>query len=147
MKRFIRWCNWELHNEFLACSYFAVMLIMYCIINLIFGTREVDIFIIFEMFLANYLLSTIHKLILDTEQDYSAKSFMIRAVILSIFSIAVVIIVSILFKWFDGMPLWAGITIYSVLILSYLTVWIIINLGKKYDTKKLNEQLINFKTR
>lgn len=146
MKRFIRWCNWELNNEFLACGYFTVMLIMYCIIDLIFGTKEIPILIIFEMFLVNYLLSTVHKLILDIERDYSAKSFILRAVILSILSITVVIIVSILCNWFEGMPLWTGITIYSILIISYLTVWIIVNLGKKYDTKKLNEQLAKYKT-
>lgn len=145
MKKLIRYCNWELKNEFIACGYFSVMLLMYCIIDWIFGIKDVNIFIIFEMFLTNYVLSTLHKIILDTEKDYPSKSFILRAILLSVISVIVVIIVSVLCGWFDGMPRWTGLTIYSMLIISYLTVWIIINLGKKYDTNKLNEQLANFK--
>lgn len=147
MKKLIKWCNWELNNEFIACGYFAVMLSMYCIIELIFGEKDVNIFILLEMFLVNYLLATLQKLILDMDKDYSKKSFILRATLLSLTSIAVVVLVSRLGGWFNGMPLWAGPLVYAMLVLAFLTVWIIIDLGKKQDTKQLNEQLNNFKNK
>lgn len=145
MKKLVMYFNWELKNELIASGYFAVMLIMYCIIKLIIGLKDVDIFVIFEMFLTNYALSILHKLFLDDEKEYSEKSFILRAAVLSIISVIVTAAASILGRWFNGMPSWTGITIYAMLILSYVTVWCIFKLGKKYDTKQLNEQLANFK--
>lgn len=145
MKNFIKWCNWELKNEFVACGYFTVMLIMYCIIKLILGFKNVDILIMFEMFSTNYVLTLLQKLILDTDKEYSERSFILRGSVISVISVIATIIAGELGGWFDGMPLWAGISIYSMLILSYLTVWILLKIGKKYDTQQLNEQLANFK--
>jgi len=145
MKKIVRYFNWELKNEFVACAYFAVILLMYCIIKLILGTKNIDILVVFEMFITIYALSTLQKLILDDEKEYSEKTFILRAAFISVLSVIVTAVVSILGEWFKGMPLWAAITIYVVLIISYLTVWIILKLGKKYDTQKLNEQLANFK--
>jgi len=145
MKRFIKWCIWEMNNELIACTYFAVMLIMYAIIDLILGKNTINIAIIFEMYLVNYLLSIVQKIILDTQKDYSRRSFLLRAIIINILSVILVVIVSTLGGWYQGMPLWAGILIIAMLLLSYLTVWIIVSLSKKYDTKLLNDQLSNFK--
>lgn len=147
MKKLLKWCNWELNNEFISCGYFTVMLSMYCIIKLIIGKTEVNIFILLEMFLVNYLLATLQKLILDMDKDYSKKSFILRASLLSLSSIALVVIISRLGGWFYGMPLWAGPLVYVMLVLAFLTVWIIIDLGKKQDTKMLNEQLNNYKNK
>jgi hypothetical protein len=145
MKKFIRYCSWELKNDYAASAYFTVMLLMYCIIDLICGVKNVDIIIIVEMFLTNYLLSTLNKIFLDEDKEYSAKSFVIRGAVISVISVIIVIAAGRLGGWFDGLPLWAGLTIYLMLILTYLTIWVILKLGKKYDTQKLNEQLANFK--
>ena len=145
MKRFIRWCIWEMNNEFIACTYFTVMLIVYALIDLFFGKYDISIAIILEMYLMNYLLSVIQKLIVDTHRDYSKKNFLIRSVLFCILSITLVFIASGLGGWFHGMPLWTGILVIVMLLLSYLTVWIIVALGKKYDTQLLNDQLANFK--
>jgi hypothetical protein len=145
MIKLIKWLYWELKNEFVACGYFTAMLLMYGIIKLIDGDRNIDILIIFEMFLVNYLLATLQKIFLDGEKDYTAKNYIVRGTALSIISLITVIAVSKIGGWFDGLPFWADITIYIMLILSYLTVWIILNLGRRYDTQKLNEQLANFK--
>lgn len=145
MIKLVKYFNWELKNEYIACSYFSVILLMYCIILLILGTKNVDILVVFEMFLTTYVLSTFQRFILDDEKEYSEKTFIVRATFFSVISVIVTVIASVLGRWFDGMPLWAAITIYVMLIISFLTVWIISKLGKKYDTQRLNEQLINYK--
>lgn len=145
MIKIIKYFNWELKNEFIACAYFSVILLMYCIIELILGTKNVNILVIFEMFLTTYVLSTFQRFILDDEKEYSEKAFIIRATFFSVISVIVTVVASVLGGWFDGMPLWAAITIYVILIISFLTVWIILKLGKKYDTQRLNEQLNNYK--
>lgn len=145
MKKIIRYFIWELKNEFIASAYFTVILLMYCITRLILGTKNVDILVVFEMFITIYALSTLQKLILDYEKEYSEKTFILRAFFISVISVIVTVAASVLGGWFEEMPLWAALTIYSMLIISYLTVWIILSLGKKYDTQKLNEQLAKYK--
>lgn len=145
MKKIIRYCSWELKNDFASSTYFTIIILMYCITRFILGIKEVDILVIFEMYITIYVLSTVQKLILDDEKEYSEKTFICKAVFISIFSVIVIVAASILGKWFEGMPLWTAITTYAMLIISYMTVWIILKLEKKYDTKKLNQQLANYK--
>jgi len=145
MIKMIKYFNWELKNEFIAGAYFSVILLTYCIIKLILGIKNVDILVVFEMFLTTYILSILQRLILNEEKEYSEKAFIFRASFISVISVIVTVVASVLGEWFDGMPLWAAITIYAILIISFLTVWVILKLGKKYDTERLNEQLINYK--
>ncbi len=147
MKKIIRWCYWELNNEFVASGYFVVMLSMYCITLLIFGEWKVDMLILLEMFLVNYLLATLQKLIFDYDREFSTRSTIYRAVWLSLLSVILILIVSTLGGWFKGMPFWVGALIYLMLLLSYATVWLIKFLNKKYDTRRLNEQLEQFKNK
>lgn len=145
MKRLIKWCNWELYNEFLACGYFTVMVFMYGIIVLILGKKEINVIILFEMYFINYALSTLQKILLDSQKEYSKRTFLTRATFLSILSAILVAIVSSIGGWFHGMPIWSGALIISMLLLSYITVWVILSLSKKYDSKQLNDQLANYK--
>jgi hypothetical protein len=145
MRKIIKWCSWEMKNEFMASGYFAAMLFMYCIIQWIYGEKQVDIVILIEMFAVNYVLSTLHKIFLDDEKDYSTNDFVIRATILSVVSLGAIIIASKIWGWFDGMPLWVGLSTYLILVISYIMVWILFKLRKKYDTEELNEQLSNYK--
>lgn len=145
MKKMVKWLNWEMKNDLLSSAYFAVMLSLYCFIGWFFGERQVDIIILGEMFLVNYAIAILQKVLVDDEKDYTPRGFIVRAVSCSVIAVALVVAVSILCGWFDKMPDWAGMVIYSGVIASIVTVWIILSLGKKYDTVELNEQLSNFK--
>jgi len=145
MKKLIKYCNWELKNDFVTGGYFSAMLITYCIIDLILGIKNVDILLIFEMFLINYLLSILHRFVLDDKKEYSSKNFLFRASGLCVVSVLAVAVSGNLGGWFDGMPLWAELSIYAVLVLSYLTVWTLLKLA--HDTEKLNDQLANYKNK
>ncbi|MGB4660576.1 MAG: hypothetical protein WBI07_15480 [Mobilitalea sp.] len=145
MKKLIRYCNWELKNDFATGGYFSAMLIMYCIIDLILGIKNVDILLIFEMFIINYLLSIVHRFVLDDKKEYSTKNFLLRASGLCVGSVLAVAAIGKIGGWFEGMPLWAEISIYAVLVLSYLTVWTILKLA--HDTETLNDQLANYKNK
>lgn len=145
MKKLIRYCNWELKNEFVSSGYFSVMLLTYCIIDLILGINNVNILLIFEMFSINYLLSILHRFVLDDKKEYSPTSFLLRATGLCIGSVLAVVVVAEFGGWFVGMPIWADITIYAILVISYLTVWTILKLAQ--DTENLNDQLANYKNK
>lgn len=145
MKRIVKYFDWELKNEFLACSYFTVMILLYGILKWILGDTDVKVYIIIEMFLANYAISTIQRIFFNNDKAYSDKEFHLRAVSLSITSLLITILCGILGDWFHGMPVWAGPFVYAMLVLSYLTVWYILKLAKRYDTQELNKQLESFK--
>jgi hypothetical protein len=118
---------------------------MYCIIDLILGINTVNILLIFEMFSINYLLSILHRFVLDDKKEYSTTSFLLRAIGLCIGSVLAVVAVAKFCGWFVGMPIWADITIYAILVISYLTVWTILKLA--HDTENLNDQLANYKNK
>jgi len=145
MKKLVKWLNWEMKNDLLSSAYFAVMLSLYCIIGWFFGERQIDIIILGEMYLVNYAIAVLQKVLVDDEKDFTPKGFIIRAVICSVIAVALVVFLSILGGWFVGMPNWTGMVIYLGVISSIVTVWICLSLGKKYDTRNLNEQLSNFK--
>lgn len=145
MIKMVKLLNWEMKNDLLSSVYFVVMLSLYCMIGWFFGERQVDIIILGEMFLVNYAIAILQKMLVDDEKDYTPRGFIIRAVICSVIAVALVVAVSILCGWFDGLPTWTGMVIYSGVIASFATVWILLSLIKKYDTRRLNEQLSNFK--
>lgn len=145
MKKIIKYFNWELKNEFLACGYFTVMILLYGILKWILGDINIKFYIIIEMFLANYIISVIQRIILNENKDYSEKDFHCRAVSLSTLSLLITILFGILGGWFHGMPNWSGPLVYAMQVISYLTVWYILKLAKHYDTEELNKQLESFK--
>lgn len=145
MKNIIKWCSWELKNEFYASGYFSTMLAWYCILKLINREYQVDIIILLQMFVVNYIISTLQRFVLDDRKEYTKKTYLLRGGILSVISLILVLIMSELGEWFEGLPSWSGIITYSLLITAYLTVWIVMKLEKKYDTQELNQQLATFK--
>lgn len=145
MKKLINFLNWDMKNEFVASGYFAAMLFMYIILKFIFGERSIDAFVIAEMFLVNYLMAIINRFVLNDNRDYKPKEFIFRGLAINVMAVVLVVIISISCNWFEGMPIWSGIFLYSMIVIAYLTVWILMILQKKYDTDDLNAQLDNFK--
>ena len=92
MKRLIYWTQWELENEFHACGYFCVMVFCYALTEWIYGNRDVSIIYILEMYLLNYVISFVQKLLLDEEKDYSSEVFRRRSIGLAIFSAIVIVL-------------------------------------------------------
>lgn len=145
MRRLVHFLNWDMKNEFLASGYFAAMLFMYIILKLILGEGDITVLVIIEMFLVNYLMSIVSRFVLDDRKDYRPAEFIVRGVAINLIAVTLVVVISVIGKWFDGMPLWSAILLYTMIVISYLTVWIIEILSKKYDTDDLNKQLNDFK--
>lgn len=145
MRKLIHYLNWDMKNEFIASGYFAAMLFMYIILKLILGDRNIDAIVIIEMFLFNYVMAIINRIVLDDRKDYRPSDFILRGVIINVIAIVMVVVLSIVSGWFEGMPVWSAILLYSMIVIAYVTVWILMILAKKYDTDDLNEQLKGFK--
>ena len=101
MKKFLRLYMWELNNELFAGLHFAAMLTMYCIILLINGERSIDIMIIIEMMLVGYGISTFQMVIFSEDKNYSKKRLFVKTGMWFIFSMLLIIAISIIFQWFD----------------------------------------------
>lgn len=145
MKQLIRWCDWELKNEFTASGYFCVMLFSYGMVELIYGKQEINVWVIVQMFLLNYVISTLHRIVFNQERDYDNKVYYKRAIALVVISSAAIVFVCHFFSWFEGCSIFAELFMYLCMIFSYFFVWLIARLMKTYDTKQLNEQLERFK--
>lgn len=145
MKKLIHFLNWDMKNEFLASGYFTAMLFIYIILKLIMGEWNVDVLVVIEMFIINYVLATINRFLLDDDRDYRPAEFVIRGVTINVIAVTSVVIVSICCNWFEGMPVWSAFILYAMIIIAYITVWVLKILDKKDDTDNLNQQLNKLK--
>jgi len=145
MKRLLRWAQWELENEFHTCGYFVVMLSCYGITEWIYGKREFQIIYALEMYLLNYLICFVQKLLLDEEKDYSKEVFHRRSIGLTIYSGAMVVVGCRGFGWFADRSIYAELFMYICMLSAYAFVWLMRVLVQKADTKQLNEQLAQYK--
>lgn len=147
MKRLLRFLDWELKNEFHTGGYFSVMLFCYAVVELCNGYQDLNIVVLTEMFLLNYLISIIQKLVLDEEKDYDPKTYKKRTTFLIVLSTVLIVISCHCFGWFQNRSIWAEIFLYLMMIAAYITVRVIERIAKKYDTKQLNDQLMQYKER
>ncbi len=145
VKRLIKYCDWELKNEFMCCGYFCAMLFCYVVTECIYGKMEISIWTLLQMFLLNYVISTVHQLTFNQEAEYSNKEYYKRAIVLVTVSSAAIILAAHVFSWFKGRSLYAELFMYLCMLSAYLFVWWINKMRRKYDTKELNEQLQRFK--
>lgn len=145
MKYIIKWCDWELKNEFMTSGYFCVMVFSYGIVELLYGRSQVNIWVLFEMFLLNYVISTVQKLVLSENKEYTTKEYYRKVIILIIASFVAIVFTCHFFGWFKGSSIYAELFMYITVICSYLYVWMWMRWMKKRDTKELNEQLDRFK--
>lgn len=144
MKQLITYLNWEMENEMRASGYFCVMLCCYGIVELVYGHHEMTFVTGVEMFLLCYVIATMQRLVLDEEKDYDKKSYYQRTIGLTMVSSVLTILCCHGFRWFEHRSFYAELFMYLCMICAYITVWILARLAKKYDTKQLNEQLIQY---
>ncbi|MPW25500.1 DUF3021 family protein [Alkalibaculum sp. M08DMB] len=147
MKKFFQFYKWELKNELYGCIYFAAMLSMYCILVLIHGGRNVDIFIMLQMLLVCYGISTFQMIIFSDENKYSKKELFIKLGLWFICSMILIIIISIIFNWFDSMETWAIGSFLIYMIICFIGIWVGIYITNKLDSKNLNQMLSNYQNK
>lgn len=145
MKKFVQWCDWELRNEFMACAYFSMMLFCYVVVEFLYGKEDINIWVIVQMFLLNYVLAVLHRFLLDQEKGYDNAEYYARAGSLVVISLISMIAVCHCFSWFKGYSPMAEWFMYICMVCGYLFVWFIARKRKEYDTKELNQQLEQYK--
>lgn len=145
MKYIISYLKWELKNEFKASGYFAAMLFCYGIVEWIYGEQQISMIVSVEMFLLNWLVSTIQKLVLDEDKEYDQKTYVKRATWLTIFSAILTVVCCHGFGWFEKRSIYAELFMYVCMVSAYILVWIFQRIAQNIDTKQLNEQLAKYK--
>ncbi len=144
MKKIAKLYKWEFYNELYASIYFVAMLTFYSIFVLIQGERSVDIFIMLEMSIASYIISVFQRKVMSDDSSYSGNSLRNRKIIWYAISIAVIVISSVVFNWFEDLQPWAMGAFIANMLIFMIFVRISIHIVNKMDTKKLNNQLSHF---
>ena len=100
-----------------------------------------------EMLLVCYGISTFQMIIFSDDKRHSKKTLCIKTGIWFVFSMIVVVIISIMFKWFEHMDSWAmwSFTIYMIICL--MGIWIGVHITNKIDSKKLNHMLSDYQNK
>ena len=145
MRRIMHWLSWELENEIRASGYFVVMLSCYFIVGCFYRKYEVHISTAIEMFLLSYVITFLHRLVLDEDKDYERSSIRKRGAALIVISSIMTILCCRGFAWFDDWSIYAELFLYLMLALAYVTVWLFDEIRRREDTNELNEWLHRYK--
>lgn len=121
------------------------MLSLYSIEILFKNERNVDIFIMLEMFIICYIIAIVQRVLFTEYGTYSKKSLIIRTILWFVSPILLVAISSIGLKWFISMQTWCMPIFIIFMATCFVTVWIGIHIVNKVDTKNLNIMLEQYK--
>lgn len=131
----------EISVEIQTCVYYLCILFFYCMVQLVKGSSEVNIWIMLQILLVAYVCQYIYVFFGNIEEAgrVGKKEFMTQLVIYGVYTAA-----SYLGNWFDRNPFIMGVFI-VYLIIEYLLVSWVFYMKRKSDTKDLNELLEEFK--
>lgn len=137
-----RWMSNEIGIEFKAGIYFYCMTFFYSIVQLFKGIYTLDILILAEVVLTNYLICNLQVYLLKNfdESDKFGKNEAFGIVICT----AIYTVLSYILNWFGR-----GIAVTAIfagfVILCYICIFLVYKIKRDIDTKYLNNMLEKYK--
>lgn len=136
------WMSNEIGIEFKACMYFYCMTFFYSLAQIFNGVYTLDILILAEIVLTNYLICNIQVYLLKNfdESDQFGKNEAFGTVVCT----AIYTVLSYIFNWFGR-----GITVTAIfaafVIICYICIFLVYKIKRDIDTKYLNSMLEKYK--
>lgn len=142
MERFKNYLNLEIVIDYKTCTYFFCIWFFYCVYLLCRGIRRADIFYMFEMMAAAYLISYVQVYAFHNfdEVDRLGK----KDVPGIIFCTGLYAAVSYALSWFDR-NFYATLFFVGYVLSMYYIVYLANKIKRAIDTENLNKMLAEFK--
>lgn len=145
MDRLQKYIKREFDVEFFSCVHAISLVFVYGFFLWLWGIPQVPFVVIFEMFLLGYAMAWFQKILFINERVYSAKETRIRGAIWSIGPVMFIIPLQFLFRWFDQLPFYSAWLYDVVMLLDYISIWIVLQRFYQDDSDQLNKMLSQFK--
>ena len=138
-----RYLTKEIGIEFKSCLYFFAILFYYCVFRIVTGRLDAGIVHMAEMIFACYIIGYVQVLVFKNfdEADCLGRIEWLGLTVCTLFYGAL----SFALNWFDR-NLYVSLGFTAYVFVTYLCVVVIYRSKRRIDDKKLNEDLMIFRT-
>lgn len=139
MNGFLRWYRWGLRMKYHMGIYTVGLIFCKGVVNALMGVYEVDSRTMLEMLIASLLLASAETALfpggLDRPQPRG------RTAVWVVLGNLLYVGGSLVFGWFEGIPLWGALVLVLILEAGFFAMWFGINVAMQADTADLNRRL------
>ena len=144
MEKFKKILKREMDVDYLACVHGMSMVFIYGLELYLIGIKDISYVVIFQMFVAGYLIAWTQKLLFIKERIYGRKEFWVRSVLWCLLPNVWCFLGGRFFHWYEGTRGWVEPVFYLFMICYYIMVHWSFQTFYREETKELNELLQNY---
>lgn len=147
MDRFKQLYVWAMNAKLFMGLYFVVLVALTGIVTAISGGNSLGLLSLLEMLGLSVIIALLQVVLLDSRTDYSKGILFSRSVIWVIFSTVLIVVASIAFKWFAGLPAWGPYLLAGFILIALPGMLLGLKWEQETDTVRLNADLDSFKSK
>lgn len=145
MKEFFKFYRWGIHTKSRMALYYAAIIFMKILFDYFVGITQSSNLFLLQAVLVCFLAAFLEGFLFPEEKELEKPALMKRSILWVLMMNLVLGGSSVLFQWFPDRPLWYYITLFVVLELGILAMWIGIHVAEKIDSRRLNEGLHSYR--
>ncbi|MGM9536785.1 MAG: hypothetical protein ACI3VN_00455 [Candidatus Onthomonas sp.] len=140
MKGFLHFYKWGMEVKLYMGLYTVAAVFFKGISAVLMGENSISVWTLLEMLIVSFVFSVIQYPLMPEGQWRSGKSVALWALSANVLYLGGALV----FGWFEGIPLWAGLVLAAVLEGGLFAVWFGVAVARRRDTKTLNRHLQQF---
>lgn len=147
MKGFIRFYGWGVNMKFHMAIYTLALVFCKALANLLEGVYVVSSLTMLEMVLVAFAVAVVESFLFPHDREPEQGTLVRRTVWWALLCNLGFLGGALVFGWFGGVPVWAGIVLLVFLEFGIAAMWFGLNVALKKDTEQLNQMLHQYQRR
>lgn len=147
MEKLKKYIKREMDVDFLACVHGMSLVFIYGFLLYINDKKDVSYAVIFEMFVAGYIIAWTQKLLFLKEKAYGKLEFGIKAILWCLIPNIECFVAARIFDWYCNVPTWVEPVFYAIMLSYYIIVFWSVRTFYREETKEMNQLLSAYKRR
>lgn len=144
MNGFKKFYIWGMNAKFYMGIYFAATVFLMGIVLAVAGRDSIGLWTLVQVLLVDMAIAFLQVWLLNEQTDYSRSIFFGRSVLWLAISVGLTIGASIVFGWFDGLPMGCNLLLGVFMLFGLSATLFGLKFEQEQDTMKLNENLQSY---
>lgn len=141
MRQFMSFYRWGLYMKQHMALYTLALIFFKGITQWAMGGRSIEILTLLQMLLVSLAVALLESLIFPTDREFPRRALAGRTVAWALLCNLGFLGGALLFDWFAGIPVWAGVLLVVFLEAGLFAMWVGLHVALRRDTKRLNDSL------
>lgn len=141
MSHFMQFYRWGLVMKQSMALYTLALVFFKALANLLLGISSVDSLTMLEMLAASMLWAMLESALFPYGKVMEGDALRSRTILWAVSGNVLLVGGALVFGWFDGVPLWAGILLVVFLQAGMFAIWVGLHVALKKDSNALNRNL------